>query len=117
MQTTKPNIIVDLSFKFALEIISYAEILENNRKYIMARQILRSGISIGANIREAQNAESLKDFIHKMKIAAKESDETEYWLLLKENSDNYPKPGDLISRCIDISKILSKIISTSKNKI
>ena len=83
----------------------------------MARQIMRSGISIGANIREAQNAESLKDFIHKMKIAAKESDETEYWLLLAENSDNYPKPGDLVSKCIDISKILSKIISTSKAKI
>lgn len=117
MQTAKPNLIVELSFNFAISIIKYAEILESNRKYVIARQIIRSGISIGANVREAQNAESLKDFIHKMKIAAKEADETEYWLLLTENSENYPKPGELISKCTDISKVLSKIISSSKAKI
>ena len=71
------NVIVELSFEFALEIIKYAELLETGRKYIIARQLFRSGTSIGANIREAQNAESRPDFIHKLKIAAKEADETE----------------------------------------
>lgn len=117
MQTVKPNLIVDLSFQFALKIITYSELLEEKKKYVISKQLIRSGISIGANIREAQNAESLKDFIHKMKIAAKEADETEYWLMLTDNADNYPKPGDLISKCMDISKILSKIISSSKAKM
>ena len=83
MQSNKnKNLIVDLTFEFALKIIKYEELLERNRKYVIARQLLRSGTSIGANVREAQNAESKADFIHKFKIAAKESDETEYWLLL-----------------------------------
>ncbi|MEI6277516.1 MAG: four helix bundle protein [Prolixibacteraceae bacterium] len=68
------NEVVDVSFEFGLEIIELAEILENNRKYVLANQILKSGTSIGANVREAQNAESKADFIHKMKIAAKEAD-------------------------------------------
>ncbi len=76
----KRNEILELSFEFALQIISYCEVLEENRKYVIARQLLKSGTSIGANIREAQNAESNQDFIHKLKIATKEADETEYWL-------------------------------------
>ena len=58
------------------------ESLEEQRKYVIARQLLRSGTSIGANVHEAQNAESKSDFIHKFKIAAKEVEETKYWLLL-----------------------------------
>ena len=69
------NEIVDVSFEFALLIIEYAELLESNRKFVIANQLLKSGTSIGANIREAQNAESKADFIHKMKIAAKEAEE------------------------------------------
>jgi four helix bundle protein len=80
MRNDKDNIIVSKSFDFALQIIEFAELLESKRKFILANQILKSGTSIGANIREAQNAESKADFIHKMKIAAKEADETEYWL-------------------------------------
>ena len=109
--------IVDLSFQFALKIIEYADLLEEKKKYVLARQIIKSGTSIGANIREAQNAESLNDFIHKMKIAAKEADETEYWLLLAKHSANYPNPEGLILQCTDLSKILSKIIATSKFKL
>jgi len=71
MQTNKENVIVDLSFTFALKIIKYAEALEKNDRYIIARQLLKSGTSIGANVREAQNAESKNDFIHTFKIAAK----------------------------------------------
>jgi four helix bundle protein len=81
----------------------------------MASQIFRSGTSIGANVREAQNAESKKDFIHKFKVAAKEADELEYWLLLCEKSDFYPKPNKkLVEDLQSIIKIISKIIASSK---
>ncbi|WP_442930316.1 four helix bundle protein [Myroides sp. JBRI-B21084] len=64
------NIIVKLTFEFALEIIEFCEILETNKRFVIANQLLKSGTSIGANVREAQNAESKNDFIHKFKIAA-----------------------------------------------
>ncbi len=67
MRDDKENIIVKLTFEFALDIIEFAEELENQRKYVVAKQILKSGTSIGANVREAQNAESKNDFIHKLK--------------------------------------------------
>ena len=67
-------------------------------------------------MREAQNAESKADFIHKMKIAAKEADETEYWLLLCKYSKSYPDPGVLIEKNKSIIKILSRIISSSIGK-
>lgn len=70
----------------------YTEQLNNEKKYVIAKQLLRCGTSIGANIWEAQNAESKADFIHKMKISAKESEETKYWLLLCKHSENYPNP-------------------------
>lgn len=72
------NLIVKLSFDFALLTIALAEELELKRKFVIANQILKSGTSIGANIWEAQNAESRADFIHKMKISAKECEETKY---------------------------------------
>lgn len=117
MQTKEKNLIVELTFEFALEIIKYAEQLEQSRKYIIARQVLKSGTSIGANVREAQNAESKPDFIHKMKIAAKEADETEYWLLLCKKSEGYYECDLLINKCVSIIKILSKIITSSKIKV
>ncbi|NCT11115.1 MAG: four helix bundle protein [Flavobacteriia bacterium] len=117
MQGNKENIIVKKSFEFALAIISYCESLEELKKYIIARQLLKSGTSIGANIREAQNAESKADFIHKMKIAAKEADETEYWLLLCQNSLNYPNCENIQTDCKELILILSKIIGTSKKSI
>ena len=111
------NLIVDLTFDFALKIIKYAESLEKSRKYVMASQLLKSGTSIGANVREAQKAESKIDFIHKMRIAAKEADETEYWLLLCNKSEGFPDCKTLLSDCSSIIRILSKIIGTSKSKI
>ena len=116
MQTNKgENLIVNLSFDFALEIIKYAEVLESKKHFVIARQVLRSGTSIGANVREAQNAESKNDFIHKMKVAAKEADETEYWLLLCDKSENYPGSGELLIKINSIIKVLSKIIASSKS--
>ncbi|MDR3226087.1 MAG: four helix bundle protein [Prevotellaceae bacterium] len=110
------NRIVDLSFNFALKIIEFTEILTENKKFTIANQLLRSGTSIGANIREAQNCESRADFIHKFKIAAKEANETEYWLLLCKNSINYPFQETLLESIYEIQKIINKIIYTAKQK-
>src|SRR3982751_452973 len=116
MQDGKANIIVDKTLEFALLIIEFAEQLEANRKFVIANQILKSGTSIGANVREAQNAESKADFIHKMKIAAKEADETEYWLLLLDGSGYSSYCKDLFDQCGSIIRVLSKIIALSKNR-
>jgi four helix bundle protein len=111
------NLIVDLTFDFALKIIKYTELLEKSRKFVMATQLLKAGTSIGANVREAQNAESKIDFIHKMKIAAKEADESEYWLLLCDSSEGFADCKELLTDCSSIIKVLSKIIGTSKSKL
>jgi four helix bundle protein len=84
---------------------------------VIAKQLLKSGTAIGASVRESQNAESKADFIHKMKIAAKEIDETDYWLILCELSPNYPNPIGLKEKLQTIHHIISKIISTSKGSI
>jgi TIGR02436 family protein len=110
------NAIIDLSFKFALNIIAFVEILEQEKKFVVANQLLKSGTSIGANVREAQNGESKQDFIHKLKIAAKEADETEYWLLLCENSENYPFNSQLLEDIKVLQKIINKIIGTAKSR-
>jgi four helix bundle protein len=110
----RENLILDLTFDFALEIIEFTEILEEKRKFVIGRQLLKSGTSIGANSREAQNSESRADFIHKLKIAAKEADETEYWLLLCSKARNYPDPIVLLDKIKIIQKTLNKIIGTSK---
>jgi four helix bundle protein len=80
MRKSENNPVLQLSFEFALDIIAFCELLEHKRKYVISRQLLKSGTSIGANIREAQNSESKSDFVHKMKISAKEADESMYWL-------------------------------------
>ena len=114
MQTNKENLIVKLTFEFAIDIIDYTESLESKKKFNIANQLFRSGTSIGANVREAQNAESKNDFIHKIKLAAKEADESEYWISICQRVGNYPKSDSLIEKIDSINKILSKIISTSK---
>ena len=114
MRNDKDNLIVILTFDFALEIIRSSKLLQQNHDYALSNQLLRAGISIGANVREAQNAESKADFIHKMKIAAKEADEVEYYLQLIQKSEYLPTIELPISQIQSIIKILSKIISSSK---
>ncbi|MBK5212696.1 MAG: four helix bundle protein [Flavobacteriaceae bacterium] len=117
MRNDKDNLIVDKTFAFTLEIIDYTEELRKLHKYEMASQLFKSGTSVEANTKEAQNAESPADFIHKFKIAAKEADETEFWLKLCVASKHYPNPSELmLSELGSIIKIISKIISSSKNK-
>lgn len=110
----KDNLIVNLTFQFALDIIIFTEQLEQNKKYNLANQLFRSGTSIGANVREAQGCESKADFIHKMKVAYKEAEETKYWLELCLKSKNYLNPDKLLDDIVSILKILGKIISSSK---
>jgi four helix bundle protein len=110
------NAILKLSFDFSLLIIDYTEKLEGLKKFPLANQLFKSGTSIGANCMEAQNAESKADFIHKMKIAAKEAEETQYWLKLCEYVNSYPDCKHLVNKLEEINKVLGKILSTSKRK-
>ncbi len=113
----KDNLIVRLTFEFSLEIITFTERLNALKKFNLSNQLFRSGTGIGANVKEAQNAESKADFVHKMKIAIKEAEETEYWLLLCKHSDEYPYCDSLLDKLTSITKILNKIIGTTKQLI
>lgn len=115
MRNDKENVIVTKTLYFSVLVMEYCEALEQNKKFVVARQLLRSATSIGANVFEAQNAESKADFIHKMKIAAKEASETLYWLILCERSKSYSYHPKLKEDLDEILKILSKIISSSKS--
>jgi four helix bundle protein len=108
------NVILDLTFGFALKIIEYSEMLSSQRKFVMADQLYRCGTAIGSHISEAQSAESKADFIHKCKIGDKEGEETMYRLRLCKHSKNYPPCDDLINDLVVIKKILGKIISSSR---
>jgi len=113
----KENVIVDKSFQFAIRIVKLSQYLVLEKKeFVLAKQVLKSGSSIGANIEEAEGGFSKKDFIAKMSIAYKEARETKYWLrLLKEtgylDEDKY---HSLIQDCEEILKLLFHIIKTSR---
>ncbi|HEX6426384.1 MAG TPA: four helix bundle protein [Niastella sp.] len=110
------NPILKLSFDFSLMVIDYCEKLEAIRKFIITNQLLRAGTSICANAMEAQNAESRADFIHRMKVAAKEADETQYWLMLCDHAPSYPDCKNLLSKLEEIQRVLTTILSTSRRK-
>jgi len=110
------NPILKLSFDFSLLLIEHCEKLDEKKKYIISKQLLRAGTSIGANAFEAQNGESKVDFIHKMKISAKEADETQYWLMLCDYAREYPDCTLLLQKLDEIAKVLNKILATSKRK-
>jgi four helix bundle protein len=116
MRNDRENVIVSKTIEFSLSVVKYCEVLEQSKKYVIAKQLLRSATSIGANVFEAQNAESKADFVHKMKIAAKETSETLYWLILCERSEGYCFDQKLRNDLDEINKVLSKIISSSKAK-
>lgn len=118
MNEAKENIIVQKSYGFALEIIKlYKELIEK-KEFVLSKQLLRSGTSIGANVHEAVSSESKKDFIHKLGIALKETREILYWLrLLKDSSYIDQQLFDpLHSTCLSIIKILNSIILTTKER-
>lgn len=108
------SVVVKLTFSFSMQIIELCTKLELEYKYSYSRQLFRAATAIGANVMEAQNAESKIDFIHKMKIAAKEAEETEYWLLLGDQSPSYPDMTVYLNELYPIKKVLNKIISSAK---
>jgi four helix bundle protein len=110
------NPVLKHSFDLALVVIDYCETLQEQKHFVIANQLMKSGTSIGANIMEAQNAESKADFIHKMKIAAKEAEETQYWLTLCKYSKKYKSCDELLNKLEEIHKLLGKILATSKRK-
>jgi len=115
----KRNEILDLSFDFALEIIELTRYLKLNKEFVISNQLLKSGTSIGANVSEAQAAQTTKDFIAKMSIAAKEARETEYWIRLLDKSktiDSYKKKSKLFDQIQSIIKLLTSIIKTTQEK-
>ncbi|MBC8318533.1 MAG: four helix bundle protein [Desulfobulbaceae bacterium] len=120
MKNNTENIIQNKSYAFALRIIRlYKYLINEKREYVLAKQILRSGTSIGANVEEAVQGESRADFIHKLAIANKETHETYYWLRLLRDSEiinNDENTQSLIEDCSEIIKLLTAIIKTSKNK-
>lgn len=109
------NPILKHSFAFAIEILKLTDDLQEKKKFTIANQLSRFGTSIGANVFESQGAESRADFIHKLKIAAKEAEETKYWLMLCLEM-KYINNNQLLQDLEVICKILGKIISSSKNK-
>ena len=114
------NQVLTDSKAFALRIIRlYNYLKEEKQVYVLSKQILRSGTSIGANIRESVNAQSRMDFINKLNIALKEANETEYWLELLHESDYLDDKqfNSLIKDMVRILKILTSIVKTMRSKL
>lgn len=111
------NVVADKSKSFAIRIIKFYKYLcDEKKEFVLSKQILRSGTSIGANIRESKNAQSKADFISKMNIALKEADETAYWIELLWESEIIEKSQviDLYELNTELIKLLTAIIKSSK---
>jgi four helix bundle protein len=111
------NPIAKHSIEFSIMVIKYVELLEANKKFVIAKQLLRSGTSIGASVLEAQSAESKADFIHKLKIADKEAHETWYWLYLCEQTEGVNFNIELTGKLEEIMRLLNSIILSAKKSI
>ena len=118
MNEKKPNIIKDKSFAFALRIVKVYKFLYDKKEFVLSKQLLRSGTAIGALIREAEHAESKADFIHKIAIAQKEANETDYWIELLYQAEYLKKEQykSINEDIKELNKILASILITSKNK-
>ncbi|MAD97723.1 MAG: four helix bundle protein [Flavobacteriaceae bacterium] len=114
----KESIVQTKSFKFSLKIIDLYKELEGENEYIISKQILRSGTSIGANIEEALAGQSRRDFISKMAISSKEARETKYWLrLLKESNITSINVDGLIEDIFELIRMLTSIVKTSQQNL
>lgn len=113
----KDNLIQDKSFYFALKIIELFKVLQTKQEYIISKQLLRSGTSIGANVEEAIASQSKKDFISKLYIALKEARESKYWIrLLNESNITKLNYDSYLEEINSIINILTKIIKTTQEK-
>ena len=111
------NIIEEKSFTFAIRIVNlYKHLNESKKEFILSKQLLRSGTSIGANIAEAEQAQSTPDFVSKMSIALKETSETKYWIRLLASTSylTEAEAASMLNDCVELEKILVSIIKSSK---
>ena len=114
------SIIADKSKAFAIRVVGMARYLQKEKgEFVLSKQVLKSGTSIGANVRESKNAESKLDFIHKLEIALKESDETEYWLDILYETNYIPQSiyDSMLTDNKELTALLTSIIKTSKSSI
>ena len=112
------SILKSKSYEFALRVVKlYKYLCDEKKEYVLSKQVLRSGTSIGANIEEASQAQSKSDFIHKLSIAHKEAFETNYWLRLLRDSEILENKiaQSLLKDCEEVQKMLTASIKTSKN--
>lgn len=116
MRNDKNNQLVEMTEDFAVSVFNFCEELNHKRYYLLANQLFKSGTSIGPNVFEAQNSESMKDFTHKFKIAAKEIDETEYGLRLCKRVNLLPASNSIHAELEQVNWMVSKISSTSQRK-
>ena len=116
MDFEKPNLIKDKSYQFALRIISLYRQMQGQNEYVLSKQLLRAGTSIGANVEEASAAQSRKDFAAKMAISSKEARETHYWLRLIRDSQLCMNVdvGPLIEDCEELIRVLTAIVKTAQ---
>jgi four helix bundle protein len=111
----KENIILEKTFKFSLDIINVYQQLTKEHEYIISKQLLKSGTSVGANVNESTAAQTKADFITKMAIASKEARETKYWLrLLKESKLVHVDLSSLLKEIDEIISILTVIVKTAQ---
>ena len=111
------SLLITKSKEFALQIIKTCNYIKHNKKEsVLTNQLIRSGTSIGANIREAFYGHGLADFIAKLQIALKECSESEYWLELLIESGYYDH-NDILDKCIEVKKLLISSINTAKSKL
>ena len=111
------NIVVDKSKAFAIRIVRmYQYLCEEKHEYILSKQAMRCGTSIGANVKEAIRGQSTADFIAKMNIALKEASETEYWIELLTETDylGSDMSASILADCVELIKLLSSIVKTAK---
>ena len=116
----KQNIVADKSIAFAIRMIkAYQFLCKEQHEYIISKQMVRSGTSIGANVCEAEHAESKADFVHKMSITLKEANETNYWLLLLNKSEyiNSKEYDSIHKECDELIRLLATIVKTTKKSI
>ncbi len=119
MEKNKFIKIDERTFEFALLIVEAYRYLMTNNEYVLAKQLLRSGTSIGANVHEAQAAQSKKDFVSKMSVASKEARETDYWLRLLDRSGylfGFDRREYLCSEIVAIINIITRIVKTSRER-
>ena len=117
MRSKDDNVIVQKSYAFSLRCVKlYKYLCSRDGNYIIGKQLLRSGTSIGANVREALRAQTRPDFITKLNVALKEASETEYWIELLRDSDyiSSSQAESMLTDCVELIKILTSIVKKSK---